>query len=138
AEESADVYYALSHLAAIPLPPAGATDGPIPEPRFLAPGLDSEVDDIRWADDGGAIYVTTRLHGTFPIVRVPLAGGEAEPVVAGPGSGRGVRSYDLAAGRLVYAATEVANPNELYAAAADGSGERRLTELNTGWLADKR
>lgn len=138
AEESDDVYYALSHLAAIPLPPADAADGATPEPRFLAPDLDSEVGDIRWADDGSAVYVTTRLRGTFPIVRVPLAGGVAEPVVAGPGSGRGVRSYDLAAGRLVYAATELANPNELYAAAADGSGERRLTDLNTGWLADKR
>jgi dipeptidyl aminopeptidase/acylaminoacyl peptidase len=48
-----------------------------------------------------------------------------------------VRSYDLAAGRLVYAATDVANPNELYTSAADGSGERRLTELNSGWLADR-
>ncbi len=138
AEESADVYYALSHLAAIPLPPAGAATGAAPEPRFLAPDLDSDVDDLRWTDDGSAIYVTTRLRGTFPIVRVSLGGGAAEPVVAGPGSGRGVRSYDLAAGRLVYAATEVENPNELYAAAADGSGERRLSDLNTGWLADKR
>jgi dipeptidyl aminopeptidase/acylaminoacyl peptidase len=137
AQDSEDVYYAPELLMAIDLPAEGAGGGPLTEGRRLAPGLDDEADDIRWADDGSAVYVTSRSRGSFPIYRVPLDGGAPEAIIAAPGSGRGVRSYDLAAGRLVYAATEVANPNELYTAADDGSGESRLTELNSGWLADR-
>jgi dipeptidyl aminopeptidase/acylaminoacyl peptidase len=138
AMESDDVYYAPSLLMMAAMPTGDELpEEPLTRGRPLAPALDDDADDLRWTDDGAAVYVSSRSRGTFPIYRVPLDGGEPTAVVAAPGSGRGVRSYDLAAGRLVYAATEVANPNELYTAAADGSGERRLTELNSGWLADK-
>lgn len=88
--------------------------------------------------DGRWVYFTTRREGAFPLLRVPAAGGPPESVETIVGGPRGVRSFDLEGDRLVFAATEVADPNELYAAAADGSCERRLGSLNADWLAGKR
>lgn len=130
ASDRSEPYYSLTHLAAVPA--AGGA------PRFLTPGLDLDADDAAWSEDGRWVYFTTRREGSFPLLRVPADGGPPEAVETVVGGPRGVRSFDLEGDRLVFAATSVENPNELYAAAADGSGERRLTSLNAGWLAEKR
>ncbi|NBC15858.1 MAG: prolyl oligopeptidase family serine peptidase [Bacteroidetes bacterium] len=51
---------------------------------------------------------------------------------------RGIRSYDLSTATIYYVLTEPTNPYELYAATADFSQERRLTDHNASWLADKK
>src|SRR5690606_27821952 len=50
----------------------------------------------------------------------------------------GIGSFDLVQNRLVYAKTEVANPSEIYIADAQVKNDRRVTELNTGWLKDRQ
>jgi dipeptidyl aminopeptidase/acylaminoacyl peptidase len=136
ASDRSEPFYSLTHLAAMP-----ASGG---APRLLTPGLDLDADDAAWSDDGRWVYFTTRKQGAFPLLRAPAAGGvpaaggapeAVETVIGGP---RGIGSFDLEGDRLVYAATEVSDPSELYAAAADGSGERRLGSLNADWLAGKR
>lgn len=94
--------------------------------------LDRNVFQYRWAPDGESIYFSASVHGTAPIYRARLGGGEIRQVVSGE---RGVQSFDLRGGSLAYAITEPANPSEVYAADADGDDERRATDLNTGWLA---
>lgn len=50
---------------------------------------------------------------------------------------RGVRAYDVSDATIVYALTEVSNPYELYANTVSFNNERRLTEHNASWLANK-
>jgi len=50
---------------------------------------------------------------------------------------RGIRSYDATDATLVYAATSVGNPFELYTSTVGATGERRLSSHNASWLADK-
>ena len=52
--------------------------------------------------------------------------------------GRGIRSFDASEATVFYVATEVANPFELYAANVPFTTERRLTEHNATWLAERR
>ena len=88
-----------------------------------------------WSADGEAVYVTTSTQGAVPLLRVVVSDASVETIVGGP---RGVRDFDVAGDRLVFAATAVDNPWELYTAAVDGTEERRLTALNRDWLATKQ
>jgi dipeptidyl aminopeptidase/acylaminoacyl peptidase len=106
--------------------------GAVGDLTWVTRPLDRSARAYRWSSDGEWIYFTAGVHGTVPIYRVRISDGEIRQVVSGE---RGVLSFDLGADRLVYAITEPANPSEVYTADADGDRERRITELNTGWLS---
>lgn len=94
--------------------------------------LDRSSRQYHWSADGSSIYFSAGVHGTVPIYRAALHNGQIRQVVSGE---RGVLSFDLAAEKLAFVVTQPANPSEIYAANADGDDERRLTDLNTGWLS---
>jgi dipeptidyl aminopeptidase/acylaminoacyl peptidase len=48
---------------------------------------------------------------------------------------RGVLDFDLSSENLAYVVTEPANPSEIYIADSAGDIERRVSNLNTGWLS---
>jgi dipeptidyl aminopeptidase/acylaminoacyl peptidase len=104
-----------------------------PEVEWLTRPLDRSVNSYDWAPDGNSIYFTAGVHGTVPIYRVTLQTREIRQVVSGE---RGVQSFDLEGERLAYVIAEPADPSELYVADNDGDDERRVTDLNTGWLAE--
>src|SRR5207248_11173925 len=66
-------------------------------------------------------------EGNVQIYSVPVAGGEVKQVVGGP---RQVLNFDVAADDLVFSASSVTLPNDLFHADFDGSHERRLTDIN--------
>jgi dipeptidyl aminopeptidase/acylaminoacyl peptidase len=99
---------------------------------WLTSPLDRSARQFRWAPDGRSVYFTAGVHGTAPIYRARLDNGEIRQVVSGE---RGVLSFDIAAKTLAYVTTEPANPSEVYVAETSGDDERRLTDLNTDWLA---
>jgi dipeptidyl aminopeptidase/acylaminoacyl peptidase len=102
------------------------------EVTWVSRALDREIFQFAWAPDGEAVYFSAGVHGTVPIYRARLSDGEIRQVVSGE---RGVRGFDLKGETLAYAISEPANPSEVYTANADGGRERRVTDLNTGWLA---
>ncbi len=99
---------------------------------WLNQALDRSARQFRWSPDGASIYFSASVHGTVPVYRARLRDGQIRQLVSGE---RGALSFDLRRDRLAYVITEPANPSEVYVAAADGSDERRLSALNTGWLA---
>ncbi|MBN1223543.1 MAG: S9 family peptidase [Candidatus Aminicenantes bacterium] len=119
--------FALTQLASI------AAEGGEPTP--LTFDFDRNVYGYRWSPDGKYVYFTAPDRGAFPLFRIPEEGGKVEILIGGP---RGVRDFDIEGDRLLYALTEVTNPLELYAADADGKGERRMTSFNAGWLQSKK
>lgn len=104
-----------------------------PSIRWLSRSMDRSVRQYRWSPDGSAIFFTAGVHGTVPIYRVELGDGVVRQLISGE---RGVTSFDVAGGRLAYAVTRPSNPSEVYVADAGGDDERRVTDLNGGWLSD--
>lgn len=94
--------------------------------------LDRTARGYRWSPDGRSIYFAASVHGTVPIYRARLSDGEIRQIVSGE---RGVLSFDLRGERLAYSVTQPADPSEVYTSNLSGDDERRITELNSGWLA---
>lgn len=78
-------------------------------------------------------YVVVQEGGEVHICRVALSGDEDRACLLG-----GERANILVAlhpERLLYAVSTLINPLELYTCNLDGSGEKRLTNINTSFLA---
>lgn len=119
--------YALSKLAVI------SAQGGTPQP--LTFDFDRSVYGFRWSPDGQYVYFITPDQGAFPLYRIAVDGGNAEPVIKGQS---GVRDFDLGRSRLIYAFTEVKNPFELYQSGLTGENPRMLTSFNAEWLKKKK
>ncbi|HEY8599442.1 MAG TPA: hypothetical protein VIL85_13475, partial [Thermomicrobiales bacterium] len=90
-----------------------------------------------WTADGAALLFLVGDGGNQSLYRVPVAGGTPTPIIAGE---RALVAAAVGAGAdspIVFCATDGARPAELFAAAADGSAERRLTDFNGPFLAGK-
>ncbi|MCY0869841.1 MAG: prolyl oligopeptidase family serine peptidase, partial [Firmicutes bacterium] len=87
-----------------------------------------------FSSDGRSVLALFSARGNVSLGRFDLDGG-VHPIVTGS---REVYSFDYCAatGEIVFCATDVSNPGEVYACAADGSDEKRLTDLNP-WLAER-
>ncbi len=105
-------------------------------PRTITAELDAHAKDIRWAPDSQSLFVLVAERGRIDLRRVPVGGGLVETLVS---ADRLMQAYDLSAdGRQVgFVASTDRAPWDLYVANLDGSGERRLTAVNAGWLGER-
>ncbi|HEX8147454.1 MAG TPA: S9 family peptidase [Pyrinomonadaceae bacterium] len=97
--------------------------------RNVAPALDLIPSNLTWAEQGRALYFETGVKGEAHLFRVDAKDGRVRQVTKGA---RAVRLVDIAADsrRMVYAANDFGHLDDLYASDLDGSGEKRLTNLN--------
>jgi dipeptidyl aminopeptidase/acylaminoacyl peptidase len=97
--------------------------------RNVAPALDLIPSNLAWGEQGRALFFETGVRGETHLFRVDARDGRVRQVTRGA---RAVRSVDFSddGRRMVYAANDFEHPDDLYAAGADGSNERRLTSLN--------
>jgi dipeptidyl aminopeptidase/acylaminoacyl peptidase len=93
--------------------------------------LDRSVASYALTPDGW-LYFSVQSEGAQPLYRTRLDRVAPQVVVGGP---RGVLSWDVKAGRIAWAQMSPQRPSDVYTAAADGSGQRRLTMLNDSLLA---
>jgi len=92
-----------------------------------------------WSPDGRTVTVPVADAGSVHVVQMSVA--DASPDASGDasvrvliGGERQVLDASTAAGRIAFVATDWHTPADVYACAADGSGERRLTRLvGGGW-----
>ena len=86
-----------------------------------------------WSSDNATVTFIAGDHGNMHLVRAAIADGSTTVVVGGE------RQIAYASGkagsRIAFAAGDLAAPSDLYVTAWDGSGERRLTQLNREILA---
>lgn len=103
-------------------------------------GLRAHFDMPIWGIDanaiafsGGDALVCVQSHGRCGVWRVALDGSHSAESIVG-----GDRTCILtsARNRLLFVATDLMRPTDLYLAELDGSGERRLTDLNGAVMAD--
>jgi dipeptidyl aminopeptidase/acylaminoacyl peptidase len=81
---------------------------------------------------GGWLYFTVQTEGAVPLYRTRLDRIAPQRVASGP---RGVLSFDVEGRTVAWSQTSPQRPSDVYAAALDGGGERRLTALNDSLLA---
>ncbi|MFC2015685.1 S9 family peptidase, partial [Chloroflexota bacterium] len=106
------------------------------EPRVLTAALDGHAQSVRWSPDGQRLLFLVPHRGRIDLRGVPVKGGAAETLVT---SDRMILEYDLSSdGQQVgFVASTDRAPWDLYSANVDGSGEKRLTEVNAEWLAHR-
>src|SRR5262249_41937961 len=88
-----------------------------------------------WSAESRSVTFAAEDRGALSLYRAS-ASGESNPqrVVGGD---RVVTGFSGARdGTLAFAATDPVTPTEIFVAQADGSDERRLTDLNERWRAD--
>jgi dipeptidyl aminopeptidase/acylaminoacyl peptidase len=86
-----------------------------------------------WLPDGRSVVVAAEDRGDVGLWRVAIS--SSEPPARIVGGERALNGFSASAdGRmLAFAASSPAAPAEVFACRADGSDERRLTELNRAW-----
>ncbi|MET0623842.1 MAG: S9 family peptidase [Pyrinomonadaceae bacterium] len=97
--------------------------------RNVAPTLDLIPSNLSWGEQGRALFFETGVKGESHLFRVDARDGRIRQVTKGA---RAVRSVDFSddGRRMVYAANDFEHPDDLYAADADGSNEKKLSALN--------
>jgi dipeptidyl aminopeptidase/acylaminoacyl peptidase len=111
-----------------------AAGGPV---RTLTTAWDLDPGNPAWAPDGRTLYFAAETHGNIHLFAVAASGGALQQVTTGA---RQLGGFDLSHdGRsLVYTASDVTHPVELYVAplAAGKTGvDRRLTAFNDSLVA---
>lgn len=86
--------------------------------------------ELQWTEDGRALFAVRTHRGRHQVVRIDVASGGVEAVVAGD---RQFGAFAVAGQRLLYAVDAPVQPSELWSSARDGSGERAVTDLNPWW-----
>lgn len=103
--------------------------------RELTTDFDRAVGGFAWAADSRSLVFGVNDRGDTHLYRVAVATRAIHQVVGGR---RMVAEFDLdRAGRVAFTASTPARPSDLYLAGPDGRGERRLTDFNDAWLAER-
>jgi dipeptidyl aminopeptidase/acylaminoacyl peptidase len=99
--------------------------------RTLFTTPDMSVSDFTIDAEGRKIWFTAADEGRDNLFSVPAGGGAVESIVLG-GS---ISSPQPGAGFLVFAKSSLTAPAEIFRAATDGSGVKRLTEVARPWIS---
>ena len=105
------------------------------EPINLTAKWDLEPGNSRWSADSKFLYFTAATGGESHLFRVSVPGGVVEQITKGPRRLGGL-TYDKGMTKIAYTVATHDGPPDVYVAAIDGSGERRLTEANKELVAE--
>jgi dipeptidyl aminopeptidase/acylaminoacyl peptidase len=98
--------------------------------QVLAPEWDRSPSDICWANDSKMLFATAMNTGQQSLYAIDIATGKVSLVVR---NGR-VNSPSIYGNRIFFGLCNLKNPVEIHSVLADGSGLRKLTNLNEGML----
>lgn len=110
--------------------------------RCLTEGLDRTCapffggESLTWSADGATLTFSLEADGDVGVYRVAADGaGAPYPVLSGE---RTIAGYSMSkdGSAIAFAASDPTNPAEVFTANGDGTGERRLTDLNATWKTD--
>ena len=95
--------------------------------------LDRSVTALAWSKDGHYLYISAQSNGGQPLFRYDVASEKIEQLTD---FNSGILSFDVSNDKILYAKTEVANPNELYVADLQMKNASQLTTHND-WVKNK-
>ncbi|MCX8019679.1 MAG: S9 family peptidase [Chitinophagaceae bacterium] len=97
--------------------------------------FDRNKNNITWSEDERYLYFSALSGGGQPLFRYDFLKSKTEQLTEAQS---GILSFDVASGKIVFVKTEIRNPYEVYVCDADGRRQKRISDLNTGWLAGKK
>lgn len=95
--------------------------------------FDRSIAQISWSKDSKFIYFTALSNGGQPMYRMEA---QTKKIAQLTDFESAITGFDLSADKIVYAKTEVANPNELYVADWQMKNAKKLTSIND-WVKNK-
>jgi dipeptidyl aminopeptidase/acylaminoacyl peptidase len=95
--------------------------------------IDRSAAAVVWAKDGKSVYFTAQSNGGQPLYRLDIASFKVEQLTD---YDTGISAFDMSNDKILYAKTEVANPNELYVTDIRMKNAVKLTTLND-WVKNK-
>ncbi len=110
------------------------------EPRCLTESLDRNLVTspgggvaVAWDANGTHVFVAGHDRGNAPVLCVDSRDATVQTAIGGE---RSISSFTAGAAtaQIAFTASTTSRPAEVFMANADGSGERRLTNLNAQWL----
>jgi dipeptidyl aminopeptidase/acylaminoacyl peptidase len=106
------------------------------EPVTITTELDAHPRECRWMPDGKGLCFLVAERGRIDLRWISVEGGKVETLMTAE---REMLAYDLSPdGQWVSFVTSTDRaPSDLYIASVRGSDERRLTEVNDDWLAER-
>jgi len=103
--------------------------------RNLTADWDLVPENATWSADGKYVYFSAAIAGAHHLFRVAIAGGAVQQVTTGPRRLTGF-SVDSTATMMAYVATAIDAPAAVFVSRLDGSGERRISDVNAAWDRD--
>ncbi|MGE5414118.1 MAG: prolyl oligopeptidase family serine peptidase [Syntrophomonadaceae bacterium] len=100
--------------------------------RSLTDGLDLWVDDFRWTPDSRALVFAAQGRGRSILYRVAVAGGPPVPFW----TGGTVADFEVSGHRVVFAASTLRRPTELWTVGLEGATPGALTHVNDTRLSE--
>jgi dipeptidyl aminopeptidase/acylaminoacyl peptidase len=100
------------------------------EARVLTDGWDRSVGGVTWAPDGRTLYAAVQDVGEVKLFAIDVATGTPTLLV----DGGHVRAPQPAGDRLLFGRDDFRSPVALFTTARDGSGLRKIVDLNAGHL----
>jgi len=97
--------------------------------------FDRNKGNVSWSDDEKYIYFSAQSNGGQPVYRADMKTKKTEQLID---NNCGIGNFDIAGNKMVMVKTEVANPFEVYIADATGKNQKRISDFNTGWIAEKK
>jgi len=85
---------------------------------------------VRWSKDSSSLVCTLAKRGRHQVARIAVPHGKVEILCHGD---RQLGGFTLCGDQLAYVVAHPSCPSEIHACAADGSGERQLTDFNPWW-----
>ncbi len=95
--------------------------------------IDRSVAAVAWSKDGKSVYFTAQSNGGQPLYRYDLATAKVNQLTD---YDTGILSFDISNDKVLFAKTEVSNPNELYVADMQMKNAVKLTNVND-WVKNK-
>jgi len=99
----------------------------------LTPDWDLIPDAPTYSPDGRNVYFAAAVGGDTQMFRMPAGGGQPQQLTRGDRNLTGF-SFSTNFDRMAYSAAQPTQPADAFTAHTDGSGEVRLSSLNTSWI----
>jgi dipeptidyl aminopeptidase/acylaminoacyl peptidase len=98
--------------------------------RSLTQNWDRSIASFAWSRDGKTLFATTEHLGQQPLWAIDVATGRSA-AITGAGT---VEAFTVGPQRIIFAASNLANPADLYAVGFGGGKTQQLTKVNESLL----
>ncbi len=127
--------FQFSPVDGLSIPKLGTVGLGVPNPTISEIAFDRIASNVTFNDAGTQLYFTAQSNGGQPLYRCDLKTRKVEPL---SDYNTGITDFDMSKNRVVYVRTEPLSPSELYVSDISMKNPKRVSDLNTTWIKNKK